>query len=91
MRHPERSVVHAQSNAERAVRRDLGLDESTPLCLEENYPSPSVREGSVLVRIQSVAEGFLREEAKRARVVNDSLNGCQSPSVTEPQRDRGTT
>ena len=22
------------------------------------------------------------------RVVNDSLNGCQSPSVTEPQRDR---
>ena len=22
------------------------------------------------------------------RVVNDSLNGCQSPSVTEPQRDK---
>ena len=30
-----------------------------------------------------------RREAKRVRVVNDSLNGCQSPSVTEPQRDKG--
>ena len=26
--------------------------------------------------------------AQRARVLNDSLNGCQTPSVTEPQRDR---
>ena len=30
---------------------------------------------------------FLREAAKRVRGVNDMPVACQSPSVTEPQRE----
>ena len=76
------AVYAAQSNAERAVRRDLGLDVSTPLCLEENYHSPSVREGTVLVRILCA---FSRVHAKRGVLWQDKtwyFAKIQDPALT---------
>ena len=40
-------------------------------------------------RMQSAESAFPVGERSGARVLNDSLNDCQTPSVTEPQRDGG--